>query len=328
MKKNVIVMLSGFCLDMLFGDPSNNVHPVCGIGFLISKTERILRNHFDKTKKEEKKAGMFLVTIVLTITLSITALLLFLMKSLGKWAVFFMETVLCWYMLAMKSLKKESMSVYAELKKGDLKSARKAVSRIVGRDTQNLTKEGVIKATVETVAENTSDGVIAPLFYMTFFGALGGVFYKTVNTMDSMIAYKNEKYIYFGRWAAILDDIVNYIPARLSAIFMCCAATLLRYDSKNSFKIWIRDKTKHTSPNSAQTEAACAGALGIQLAGDAWYFGKKYKKPFIGDKKRNIEIEDIKRANKLLYGTSVIAITIFSIFAVLLANIGKNERRI
>lgn len=328
MKKNVIVMLSGFCLDMFFGDPSGNIHPICGIGFLISKAEHILRNYFDKAEKEEKRAGMFLVVFVLTITLSITALLLLFVRFLAKWAVFFTEIILCWYMLAMKSLKKESMAVYTELNKNDLKSARKAVSRIVGRDTQNLTKEGVIKATVETIAENTSDGVVAPLFYMTFFGALGGVFYKTVNTMDSMVGYKNEKYIHFGKYVALLDDIVNYIPARLSAIFMCCAATLLKYDGKNSFKIWIRDKRKHASPNSAQTEAACAGALGIQLAGDAWYFGKKYQKPFIGDKKRNIEVEDIKRANKLLYGTSIIAITVFSAFAVFIANNCKKERKI
>lgn len=328
MNKNVIVMLSGFYLDMLFGDPPNIVHPVCAIGNIISKTEHILRNHFDKTEKEEKKAGIFLVTIVLTITLTITTLLLFLMKILSKWAAFLTEIILCWYMIAMKSLKKESMAVYTELKKGNLKNARKAVSRIVGRDTQNLTQQGVIKAAVETVAENTSDGVVAPLFYMTFFGALGGVFYKTINTMDSMIAYKNEKYIHFGKCAALLDDIVNYIPARLSAIFMCCAATLLKYDGKNSFKIWLRDRRKHASPNSAQTEAACAGALGIQLAGDAWYFGKKYKKPFIGDKKKDIEIEDIKRANKLLYATSTIAITAFSIVAVLLGSKWKKGRKI
>lgn len=328
MNKNVIVMLSGFYLDMLFGDPPNIVHPICAIGNIISKTEHILRNHFDKTEKEEKKAGIFLVTIVLTITLAITTLLLFLMKILSKWAAFLTEIILCWYMIAMKSLKKESMAVYTELKKGNLKNARKAVSRIVGRDTQNLTQQGVIKAAVETVAENTSDGVVAPLFYMTFFGALGGVFYKTINTMDSMIAYKNEKYIHFGKCAALLDDIVNYIPARLSAIFMCCAATLLKYDGKNSFKIWLRDRRKHASPNSAQTEAACAGALGIQLAGDAWYFGKKYKKPFIGDKKKNVEIEDIKRANKLLYATSTIAITVFSIVAVLLGSKWKKGRKI
>ena len=321
-------MLLGFFLDMLFGDPHGNFHPICGIGNIISKTEYILRNYFDKTKKEEEKAGMFLVIIVLTITLTITALLLFLIRILSKGAVFLIEIILCWYMIAMKSLKKESMAVYKELKKGDLKNARKAVSRIVGRDTQNLTQQGVIKATIETVAENTSDGVVAPLFYMTFFGALGGVFYKTINTMDSMIGYKNEKYIYFGKCAAILDDIVNYIPARLSAIFMCCAAALLGYDSKNSFKIWIRDKRKHASPNSAQTEAACAGALAIQLAGDAWYFGKKYTKPFIGDKKRNVEIEDIKRANKLLYVTSAIAIAVFSIFAVLAENKWKKGRKI
>ncbi len=221
-------------------------------------------------------------------------------------------------MLAMKSLKKESIAVYDKLQKNDLEGARNAVSRIVGRDTQYLTKEGITKATIETVAENTSDGVIAPLFYMTFFGTLGGVFYKAVNTMDSMVGYKNEKYIDFGKYPAKLDDIVNYIPSRISALLLCCCSFLLGYDGKNSFKIWKRDKRKHASPNSAQTESACAGALGIQLAGDAWYFGKRYHKEFIGDKNRDVEIEDIKRVNHLLYASGFLAVIVFSSVAVII----------
>ena len=323
MKKNIFVILTAFFMDMALGDTSNAFHPICYIGTLIAKTEKILRKYSNETETQQKRAGLYLVVIVLAVTMALCSLLLYFVKHLGKGAFFVTETIICWYMLAMKSLKKESIAVYEELKKNDLKSARKAVSRIVGRDTQNLTEEGIIKAAVETVAENTSDGVIAPLFYMTFFGTLGGVFYKTVNTMDSMVGYKNDKYIYFGKCAAKLDDIVNYIPARLSAFFMCCAAYLLGYDGKNSFKIWIRDKRKHASPNSAQTEAACAGALGIQLAGDAWYFGKKYKKPLIGDKKRKVIIEDIKRANHLLYTSAMIATMVFSVTAILLHHVCK-----
>lgn len=325
MKKNIFVVLTAFCMDMVLGDTSNAFHPIYYIGKLITKTESILQSDNNETEQQQKKAGIVFVVVILAITMTICSFLLYVVKHFGQTALFVTESVICWYMLAMKSLKKESMAVYCKLKKRDLKNARNAVSRIVGRDTQRLTEEGVTKAAVETVAENTSDGVIAPLFYMTFFGTLGGVFYKTVNTMDSMIGYKNDKYIHFGMCAAKLDDIVNYIPARLSAFFMCCAAYLLKYDGKNSFKIWMRDKRNHASPNSAQTESACAGALGVQLAGDAWYFGKRYQKPFIGDKKRNIEVEDIKRANQLLYTTAIIAVVVFSATAMLLHNVCKKQ---
>ena len=318
MKRNVCAMLAGFCMDMLFGDPSALPHPICWIGGLIAKTEKILRKYLPKTEKAEKCGGIFLIFVILLVSLTIPAIFLYFIGFFGILPVFLLETIICWYMLATKSLKKESMAVYKKLKQNDLKGARKAVSRIVGRDTQNLTKEGVTKAAVETVAENTTDGVVAPLFYMTMFGPLGGVFYKAVNTMDSMVGYKNEKYIYFGRYPAKLDDIINYIPARLSALFMILSAKLLGYHSKDSFKIWRRDGRNHASPNSAQTEAACAGALGIQLAGDAWYFGKKYKKPFIGDKKREIVSEDIQKANRLLYTTAMIAVFAFSVAGVLL----------
>ena len=211
------------------------------------------------------------------------------------------ESFMCYQILATKSLKVESDRVYQEIQTGDIARARKAVSMIVGRDTQNLTIEGVTKAAVETVAENTSDGVIAPLFYMVIGGALLGFGYKAVNTMDSMVGYKNEKYINFGRYAAKLDDIVNYIPARISAWLMIAAAYLDRFDGKNAKKIFLRDRYNHASPNSAQTEAVMAGALNVQLAGNAYYFGKLYEKPTIGDANREIEYEDIKHANTLLY---------------------------
>ena len=221
-----------------------------------------------------------------------------------------LESFWCYQILATKSLKVESDRVYIALKDKGLEAGRKAVSMIVGRDTQNLTEEGVTKAAVETVAENTSDGVIAPLFYMFFFGAAGGFIYKAVNTMDSMIGYKNDKYLYFGRFAAKLDDVLNFIPSRIGGVLMVLSAGIAslaekngekHYSMKNAWKIFLRDRKKHSSPNSAQTEAACAGALMVALSGDNYYFGKLVKKPQIGDAVRPLEAEDIKRSHVLLY---------------------------
>ena len=217
---------------------------------------------------------------------------------------------MCWQCVAARDLKKESFAVYDELKKGDLAGARKAVSMIVGRDVERLDETGVTKAAVETIAENTSDGVIAPLFYMMLLGGAGGCLYKAVNTMDSMVGYTNEKYINFGRTAAKTDDVFNYIPARLAAVLMIAAAYLGKFDGPNAVRIFKRDRYKHASPNSAQTESVCAGALDIQLAGDAWYFGELHKKEFIGDPIRPVEYEDIKRAAKLLDGTAYLMIAL------------------
>ena len=172
---------------------------------------------------------------------------------------------------------------------------------IVGRDTERLTEEGIIRAAVETVAENASDGVIAPLCYIALGGPVLGFLYKGINTMDSMVGYHNEKYEYFGRAAARLDDAANFIPSRFSALLMVGAAFVLRMDWRNGWRIFLRDRRNHKSPNSAQTEAACAGILGVRLAGDAWYFGKLVKKPYIGDDSRPVEAEDIVRANRLMY---------------------------
>ena len=225
---------------------------------------------------------------------------------------------MCYQLFAVRSLKDESMKVYKELAKQDLEASRKAVSMIVGRDTENLTIEGVTKATVETIAENTSDGTLAPMFYMFIGGPVLGWFYKAVNTMDSMVGYKNEKYLNFGRYAAKFDDVMNFIPARLCGWLMILASMFLKMDWKNAKKIFVRDRFNHASPNSAQTEAVMAGALRIQLAGDAWYFGKRYEKPIIGDALRPVEIEDIPRANRLLYATAIVSLIIFSVIRLLL----------
>lgn len=228
-----------------------------------------------------------------------------------------LESFWCYQIFATKSLKVESDRVYIALKDKGLEAGRKAVSMIVGRDTQNLTEEGVTKAAVETVAENTSDGVIAPLFYMLIGGAVLGFTYKAINTMDSMVGYKNDKYQWFGTAAAKLDDVVNFIPARVSAVLMILAAYLTGMDGKNAARIFRRDRFNHKSPNSAQTEAVMAGALDVQLAGDAWYFGKLHKKPTIGDPVREMELLDIRRSHKLLYGTAMLGLILGIILRIL-----------
>ena len=216
----------------------------------------------------------------------------------------------CGQALAAKGLVQESTNVYRELTKPDLPAARIAVSRIVGRDTQALTAEGVTKAAVETVAENASDGVIAPLLYMLLGGAPLALTYKAINTMDSMVGYKNERYLRFGRAAAKLDDIANYLPSRIAALLWVAAAALTGNDARSAWRIWRRDRRNHASPNSAQTESACAGALNVQLAGPAYYFGQYYPKPTIGDAVRPIEPEDIRRADRMMYAESLLALAL------------------
>lgn len=312
----VLALFVGFVMDTLFGDPHFLWHPVQGIGKLVEWMEKLLfslfhlSNEREMDKDRKRAAGVILVVVVLLTSTGITVLLLLAAGKIHPWLKFGLESVICYQMLAMKSLRVESMKVCDAVKNEGLEEARRAVAMIVGRDTQNLTEEGVIRAAVETVAENTSDGVIAPMFYMFLFGPAGGVFYKTVNTMDSMIAYKNDRYCYFGTAAAKLDDILNFIPARIAAFLMLAAAFLLRFDVKNAWRIYRRDRHKHASPNSAQTEAVCAGALNIQLAGDACYFGKPVHKPVIGDAGRDIQVQDIKRANDLLYAASFMMMAI------------------
>jgi adenosylcobinamide-phosphate synthase len=250
---------------------------------------------------------MLVITILLS-TVLITTLILILSYKINIYFGTIVEAIMTYQILATKCLKVESMKVYHSLKNQTLEEARKAVSMIVGRDTQCLDEIGVAKAAIETVAENTSDGVIAPMLYTALGGPILGFLYKAVNTMDSMIGYKNDKYIYFGRAAARLDDIVNFIPSRISAYIMIIASFLAgkSFSGKGAYTIYKRDNRKHASPNSAQTESVCAGALGLQLAGDASYFGKIVHKPFIGDSLRKVEYEDIRRANKLMYMTAFI----------------------
>ena len=311
-------ILVGFIMDLLIGDPHWMYHPVRLIGKLITFLELLLRKIFPKTKDGEQKAGFVLVVLVCGISVFTVWGLMKLAYDLNFWCGFLLEVIMCYQLFAVRSLKDESMKVYKELVKSDLEASRKAVSMIVGRDTQSLTVEGVTKAAVETIAENTSDGTLAPMLYMFIGGPVLGWFYKAVNTMDSMVGYKNEKYIHFGRYAAKFDDVMNYIPARLCGLLMIFASYILKMDWKNAKKIFLRDRFNHASPNSAQTEAVMAGALRIQLAGDAWYFGKRYEKPTIGDALRPVEIEDIPRANRLLYATAIVSFIIFGIVQLLL----------
>lgn len=310
---SLYAVLIGFALDMLFGDPNFKYHPVRLIGRLISFSEKIIRGILPKSKNGEITGGAILVIFICLFCSIIVYIVLRIIYGLNLYLGLITESLLCWMLIAAKSLKTESMKVYNELKNGDISSARRAVSMIVGRDTDNLSFEGVTKAAIETVAENTSDGITAPIIYMLIGGAPLGVFYKAVNTMDSMIGYKNDKYIYFGKAAARLDDVANFLPSRITAVIMIAASGLTGLNIRNAVYIFRRDRLKHKSPNSAQTESVCAGALGIKLAGDAWYFGKLYKKDYIGDEINKINEEQIKLANRLMYITACLTLAVFSI---------------
>ena len=302
--KMACILAAAFLLDCLLGDPRWLPHPICLIGKLIAGTEKGMR----RLIKNQFFGGLLLVIVVITVSTAVPWAILILVGMINPWLETVLQVWFCYQILAMKSLRTESMRVYTPLKAGDLPLARKYLSWIVGRETDPLDEEGVAKAAVETVAENTSDGVVAPLIFMAIGGAPLGFLYKAINTMDSMIGYKNDKYIRFGRAAARLDDAANFIPARLSALLMILAAYILRFDGGNARRIYWRDRRNHKSPNSAQTESVWAGALHIQRAGPAVYFGKLVEKPTIGDRDRSTTAEDICLANRLMIGTSVLAV--------------------
>ena len=308
---SLYALILGFCLDLLIGDPHGIPHPVVYIGKLIDWTEKGMRKLFPKTVRGENFAGAAIWLIVVTVSTGLPALFLWLAYGVNRFLGLALETVMCAQILATKSLRQESMKVYAALKTGDLEQARYAVSMIVGRDTQRLDEAGVTRAAVETVAENTSDGILAPMLFLAIGGAPLGFFYKAVNTMDSMLGYVEMPYKNVGLVPAKMDDVFNYIPARISAFLMLAAGTLLGLDGKNGWKIFKRDRYNHASPNSAQTESVCAGLLGLRLAGDAWYHGVLHKKKYIGDPLREIEASDIPRACRLLYVTAFLGLLVF-----------------
>lgn len=302
---HIAAFFAGFLLDLLLGDPHWMPHPVRMIGRLVSGLETALRRR-QREAGEELFRGLCLVIGVLVCTAAETAAILILAYRAHPLAGVAAETVMIYQLLAVKCLKEESMKVCHCLRAEDLEGARYAVSMIVGRDTDCLDEEGIIKAAVETVAENTSDGVVAPMLYAALGGPVLGFLYKAVNTMDSMVGYRDEKYLYFGRAAARLDNLMNWIPARISAWLMIVSAFAggRAFSGKGAFLVWRRDRRKHASPNSAQTEAACAGALGIRLAGNASYAGKVVEKPCIGREGRRAQTEDICLVNRLLYMTA------------------------
>ena len=300
-------VLGGFLLDALFGDPAWLPHPVVLMGRCISRLEKFLRRTLPPTPQGELVGGCVVAVVLPLGTFLVTSLAccaaarVHLLLGLG------LQMFWCAQALAAKGLAQESRRVYRALARNDLNAARCAVARIVGRDTEKLTAEGVTKAAVETVAENAGDGVIAPLLYMLLGGAPLALTYKAINTMDSMLGYKNSKYLYFGRCAAKLDDAANWLPSRIAAVLWVAAAAITGNDAKGAWRIWRRDRRNHASPNSAQTESACAGALGVQLAGPAYYFGEYYDKPTIGDARRAVEPEDILRANRMMHAASLLA---------------------
>ena len=327
---HIFAFIAGFVLDLLIGDPHFIPHPVRLIGSLISFCDKRLNCDAGYNISEKKinlikyKRGMLLAFTVIFATFAISVIIIVAAYSINLYAGVIAEAVMTWQILATKCLRVESMRVYDALRTDGVDAGRRAVSMIVGRDTSVLDAAGVTRAAVETIAENTSDGVIAPMLYTAIGGPVLGFVYKAVNTMDSMLGYKNDKYMYFGRFAARLDDVVNFIPARISAYLMIAAAFIggRQFDGKNAYRIFKRDRFNHASPNSAQTESVCAGALRVQLAGDAVYFGKLVKKKYIGDGLREIENEDIKRANRLMYITAflceLLSVSVMSLVLILL----------
>ena len=310
---SLYALILGFFLDFLIGDPHGFPHPVVLIGKLIDVTEKGMRKIFPKTVRGENFAGAAIWLIVVIVSTALPALLLWLAYGVSRWLGLALETIMCAQILATKSLRQESMKVYQALQTGDLEKARHAVSMIVGRDTQRLDEAGVARAAVETVAENTSDGIIAPMLFLAIGGAPLGFFYKAVNTMDSMLGYVEMPYKNVGLVPAKMDDLFNFLPARISALLMLAAGALLGMDGKNGWKIFKRDRYNHASPNSAQTESVCAGLLGLRLAGDAWYHGVLHKKKYIGDPLREIEPEDIPKACRLLYATAFLGLVVFAV---------------
>ena len=327
---HIFAFIAGFVLDLLIGDPHFIPHPVRLIGSLISFCDKRLNCDAGYNISEKKlnlikyKRGMLLAFTVIFATFTMSVIIIVAAYSINLYAGVIAEAVMTWQILATKCLRVESMRVYDALSTDGVDAGRRAVSMIVGRDTSVLDAAGVTRAAVETIAENTSDGVIAPMLYTAIGGPVLGFVYKAVNTMDSMLGYKNDKYMYFGRFAARLDDVVNFIPARISAYLMIAAAFIggRQFDGKNAYRIFKRDRFNHASPNSAQTESVCAGALRVQLAGDAVYFGKLVKKKYIGDGLREIEYEDIKRANRLMYITAflceLLSVAVMSLVLILL----------
>ena len=305
-------IIIGFIIDFFVGDPHAIPHPVVAIGKLISFLDRKLR--IGDSDKRDILRGVWTVLVVSAVSIAVPSFILWVMWKIHPVAYLAVNSIMCAQIVAARELVRECSAVEKALEKGDVEGARKAVSYVVGRDTEALDKEDICRAAVETIAENGSDGVIAPLFWMFLFGAVGGFFYKAVNTMDSMLGYKNEKYLYFGRAAAKTDDFVNFIPSRISALLMIVSCPLCHLDGKNALRIFRRDRFKHKSPNAAQTESVFAGALNVRLNGPASYGGVLHEKEYLGDDTRPIAPADIRKSGLLMYTASFMMLIIGVLF--------------
>ena len=310
-------VFAGFVLDWILGDPKWLPHPICAVGRLISLAEKLLRRLFPPTPRALTAAGVFLWLIVCGVSFAAPFFLLRWLRDVNFWLGFVVEALLCWTLFARRSLADAGVHVYSALDES-LDAGRRAVAMYVGRDTAALDKEGVIKAAVETVAENTTDGVVSPMIFMLIGGAPLGFLYKAVNTLDSMVGYHNDKYEYLGKFSARMDDVFNFIPARLTAACMIAGAGMLHLDNRNALRIYRRDRSAHKSPNAGQTESVCAGALHVQLGGDASYFGKTVKKAAFGDPDRTINRGDILRSIDLMTTASVLALVLCAMVRLIL----------
>ena len=308
----VIKIWIAYILDLVFGDPQNIIHPVQIIGKMISLGEKILLK--EKSGSRYKFfAGIILNIFVVSITYGLTCLIYKSSKISGVFTL--IEIYLMYTVFSVNSLAREGNRVYNILKEGDIEKARKDLSYLVSRDTETMDEKMIIRSTMETISENTVDGIVAPMLYMFLGGLPLSMTYKAINTFDSMVGYKNEKYMDFGKFSAKLDDVANFIPARITGILIVIASMILGYDYKNSLKIFIRDRKNHSSPNSGHAEAGVAGALGVQFGGRVSYFGKEVDKPVIGDKIKDFELEDIKKNIKIMYVASFLSLVLFSVIS-------------
>ena len=311
----VIKIWIAYVLDLIFGDPQNIIHPVQVIGKMISSGEKfLLGENSGLSRKYKFFAGMMLNITVISLTYGIT----YLIHRTSENSIIFMvaEIYLMYTVFSINSLAREGNRVYNILKEGNIERARKDLSYLVSRDTETMDEKMIIRSTMETISENTVDGIVAPMMYMFLGGLPLSMTYKAINTFDSMVGYKNEKYMDFGKFSAKLDDVANFIPARITGILIVIASMILGYDYKNSLKIFIRDRKNHGSPNSGHAEAGVAGALGVQFGGRVSYFGKEVDKPVIGDKIKDFELEDIKKNIKIMYAASFLSLVVFSLIAV------------
>ena len=308
----VIKIWIAYILDLIFGDPQNIIHPVQIIGKIISLGEKILLK--EKSGSRYKFfAGIILNIFVVSITYGLTCLIYKSSKISGVFTL--IEIYLMYTVFSVNSLAREGNRVYNILKEGNIEKARKDLSYLVSRDTETMDEKMIIRSTMETISENTVDGIVAPMFYMFLGGLPLAMTYKAINTLDSMVGYKNEKYMDFGKFSAKIDDVANFIPARITGVLIVAASMILRYNYKNSLKIFIRDRKNHSSPNSAHAEAGVAGALGVQFGGRISYFGKEVDKPVIGDKIKDFELEDIKKNIKIMYVASFLSLVMFSVIS-------------